>query len=333
MATINERQSKRAASINLDDDDEIADLAPYTSEPKTAPGQLMNLQGKYAQAQEEIERLKREGGNSGALLVRISDTYIVEGRQRRLTSVERDELKTNLQENGQLEPAVVLPRNERGYEFIIGHNRRELLQELGHESILVTVKEVDPGKVDVVAFYSNLLAPSLPDYSKFVGLKKRQVETNFTLKQLESESGILYQSISLLFNFEKLPDEARKILDEHPKILGATAAAKLAQATLAGRGKLVVEALRIRSENEKFTEANVVAHANKISAPARKPLEPVVIKSGRKHFCEITTRSGHISVKFNDPNDASTWEKKLEEFVRSELKKEKSGEDIGNANT
>lgn len=325
MATINERQARRAASINLDDDDLSTTNSPTHAEPRTAPGQLMNLQGKYAQLQEENAKLKREGGSGGALEVPISDTYVVEGRQRQLSPAEREELKTNLQENGQLEPAVVLPRNERGYEFVIGHNRRELLQELGHSTILVTVKEVDPSKVDVVAFYSNLLAPSLPDYAKYVGLKNRQLETGFDLKELSRESGILYQSLSLLFNFEKLPDDARKILDIHPKILGASAAAKLAQATAAGRGKLVVEALQLRAENEKFAEASVVSHANNISTTTRQTQEPVVIKAGKKKFCEITTRSGHVSVKFNDPNDAAKWEKRFEEFVRAELKKDSGG--------
>lgn len=326
--SIASRQASFAAGINLDDDDTppSQSAASIVRTPKTAPGQLMNLQAQLREAHALIAQL-REGVNSGhAIELNLSEIYKVEGRQRNLTEQERTELKANLANNPLVHPVIVLPKNERGYELFSGYNRYDLYEELGRTKIRAVIQDFEADKANVLAFYTNLLAPELPDYAKYVGLKSRQEEAGFNQVQLSEESGLVPQSVSLLFNFERLPAAAREILDKTPHILGATAAKKLADAAEKGKADRVVEALKLLAASTKenrFTEENAVQYANSSPNAAAKAPKAVetTIRQGAKHFCKIAPRANQVTFKFADEETSQIWTKKFEEFMRAELKK------------
>lgn len=323
-------QAARAASVNLDDDGPIARGAPVAErEPKTAPGQLMSLQGKYREALDKIEQLEKGGT---AMDLDLSRIIKVPGRQRPLTPEERAELKANLDKNPLAHPVTVLPETEAGFELLSGYNRVDIYEELDRKTIKAFVIDVEPEKVKVLAFYANLLAPSLPDFKKYQGLKERQEETGFTYEQLEDESGISVSTISRLFQFDSLPAAAHQILDRNPFVLGATAAVGLARAAAAGRGDLVLQAVNklveaAGNKEIKFTEENAVAYANGAKPATAKPQArpELVVKQGKRNFAKLTVRGDQVTIKFADPSALpDDWAERFKRFIEVEI-----GKDVG----
>lgn len=327
-------QIAKAAKIDLGDDLPMRGSLPATERPpRTAPGQLMGLQGKYLDAMAKISELEK-GGN--AMELDISRIIRVPGRQRPLSPAEREELKANLDANPLIHPVVVLPETPEGFELFSGYNRVELYEELGRTKILAVVRDVPRDRVEVLAFYANLLAPSLPDFKKYQGLKARLEEAGLEQKDLAAESGLSTSTISRLMQFDSLPAEALTVLEQNPFVLGSSAAEKLAKAAKAGRGDLVVEAVKKLAESnasssseqskaERFTEEKAVAYASGRAAPAVRPTvrEPVIVKSGKKRFAQLTVRGDQVTVKFSDPTvSPDEWAAKFEAFLKAEIAKE-----------
>lgn len=345
--SLKQDQARKAAGINLDDLAPLRPGAPAAPrEPRTAPGQLMDLQskyqdvqskfqeveGKYQEALATIERLAEAGT---PMEVEISRLIRVPGRQRPLTPEERAELKANLDANPLIHPVAVLPETPEGFPLLSGYNRTELYEELGRSKILAVVVDVPPEKVDALAFYANL-TPQLPDYTKYEGLKARQAEHGYDQTQLAKESGLSSSTISRLMQFDDLPAEAHAILRRNPFILGATAASGLAKAAKAGREDLVVEAVNKLAEaaaaaanddagkKVRFTEENAVAHANGVRPAASKPTAaaPLVVKQGKKNFAKLVVRGNRVTVELTDPSvSPDEWAAKFEAFMKAEIAK------------
>lgn len=333
-------QAERASRINLDSLGPLTPGAPAAPrEPRTAPGQLMDLQGKYQEALATIERLAKGGA---PMEVDISRLIRVPGRQRPLTPEERAELKANLDANPLIHPVVILPETPEGFELLSGYNRTELYGELGRTKIPAVVIDVSKAEAESLAFYANL-APALPDYKKYEGLKALQAQHGFDQTGLSKESGMSSSTVSRLMQFDDLPAEAHEVLRRNPFILGATAASRLAKAAKAGREDLVVEAVNMLAdaaaeaaadasagastdENKKvrFTEENAVAHANGVRPAAPKPAAaaPLVVKQGKKNFAKVVVRGNRVTVELADPSASpSEWAAKFEAFMKAEIAK------------
>lgn len=336
--SIRKDQAQRAASINLEDFEPLRPGAPAAPrQPRTAPGQLMDLQARYREALETIARLEKGGV---AMEVDISRLIRVPGRQRPLTREERAELKANLKANPLIHPITILPETPEGFPLLSGYNRVELYEELGRTKIKAVLIEIPPETADALAFYANL-APTLPDYKKYEGLKALQVKNGYDQEQLSQESGMSSSAVSRLMQFDELPAEAHEVLRRNPFILGATAATRLASATKAGRGNLVVEAVNMLAEaasNEnksveevgdeakktRFTEENAVAHANGVRPAAPKPAvaAPLVVKQGKKNFAKVVVRGNRVTVELADPTASPTeWAEKFEAYMKAEIAK------------
>lgn len=159
--SISRLQAQRAAAVNLDDMEPTRPGVKVEARtPRTAPGQLMDLQSRYREALATIERLSKGGV---PMEVELSRLIRVPGRQRPLTPEERAELKANLDANPLIHPVTILPETSDGFELLSGYNRAELYEELGRTKIPAVVIDVPKETADVLAFYANL-APALPDY-------------------------------------------------------------------------------------------------------------------------------------------------------------------------
>lgn len=309
---------QKAATIDLEEDG--ASQPKAAAAPRTAPGQLMGLQGDYRRAQAKITELEHQLDAAGSRELPLSEIYTVDERKRILTDEERAELKANLAQHDLIHPITVLPKNERGYELVAGHNRFEVYRELGKTHIKAVVQEVAPDKVELYAFYSNLLSPALSDYEKYLGFKKRKEESGLSQQELAKEAGVSPSTVSMLFRFADLPPQALELLKRQPGLLGRSAVAELADAAAGGREARVVEAVRQLSTNPGFTQGQAVAYAKKQEPEQSKKAASVVIKTGRSKFCQVDVRSNVVAIRFADPSTAAEWSKKLEEFLRSETR-------------
>ncbi len=152
------------------------------------------------------------------------------------------------------------------------------------------------------AFYSNLLSPALPDFEKFIGLRSRIEHGKLTQEQVANEAGISQQSVSLLLSFSGLPKEAILILESvsDKGLLGASAAAKLAQLAKAGKQGRVVEAVQQLADG-KLSQVAAVGYASSEDKSKPQTPKPLVIRSGKKVFCSIRSAAKDVRISFAEP--------------------------------
>ncbi|QIE30293.1 ParB N-terminal domain-containing protein [Caballeronia sp. SBC2] len=315
-------QAAKASNIQLTEADHARASAAKSGGPRTAPGQLMNLQATAAAQREEIERLKIALQGAAKVKLPVSRLHEVPHRRRRLTAEQYGELKANLEKYPLSTPVSVEVRADGDWNIIAGNNRVAVYRELGREEIEANVLDIESSLVERVAFFSNLLSPSLSDFEKYWNFKRLQEDTELNRKELAEAAGLAESHVSRIFAFEGLPDEAKEILAERPERLGSHAAAKLASAAAAGRSTEVTEAVRRLVDDVAFTQENAVKYAiSKPQGAERNIPTPLLVKVGKKKFCEITTRNGVIGVKLNDEADqAEQWAKDIQRFIESTLK-------------
>lgn len=321
--SIAERQAAKAKGINLDDDLDAPSPIPTRTGPRTAPGQLMDLQGRYAEATDRIKELETQLATGQALEIPLDQLHEVPGRKRQLTDEQFAELVENLRNNPLVQAITVRPRATGGFEIVSGNNRTAAYRKLGRAAIMAVGLQGNDDQVDLSAFYANLLQPSLPDYEKYLGFKRRQEKTGKTQRELAEEAGIPESTVSSLFSFEKLPDTAKSHLNAKPHILGYHAAIKLARACSAGNTDLVIEAVQILATNSRFTQGQAIAHATKRrdASPAR--IAPLVVKNGKAVVCKIEARGSRLLVDFGDAEATAEWATRFANYVRQEMAKEK----------
>ncbi len=306
MASIKERQASKAASINLDDDD-LASAPPVRTEPRTAPGQLMNLQGRYVQALDENKTLKMRLQEAAPGELPISELREVAGRRRRLTGDQFEELTNNLKSNPLITPITVRKVTAGGYEIISGHNRVEAFKVLGRDRILAAVIESDDDQANLSAFYANLLQPDLPDFEKYLGFKDiEQRHPSLTKAEIARNAGVSASTISQLMSFGNLPDEAIRLLETRPEILGANAAQDLAKLHAQGKGLRVVEAIKKVATGE-IDQAQAVKFAgtDPIAKPRAKGSEPVRVKAGKSVYCDLLRADKVLRLVFKSAEEAA----------------------------
>lgn len=232
----------------------------------------------------------------------LADLHEVPGRKRHLTPEQFQELKANLANNPLTGSIAVRRRGAGGYEIISGHNRVQAYRELGKERILSAVLEMSEDQAERSAFYSNLLSPALPDFEKFVGLRARIEHGKLTQELVAKEAGLSQQAVSLLMSFGGLPQQAILILEKatDKSLLGASAAAKLAQMAKTGKQGRVVEAVQQLAEG-KLNQTAAVAFAGKEKKAQSVLSSPVVIRAGKKTYCSIRKAEKDLRFLFSEP--------------------------------
>lgn len=300
-------------------------------EPRTAMGTMMAIREQIGDEHKNIkeleEKLKVAESKQGVQKIPLDQLHKVPGRQRSLSVEEFNSLKDNLNNNSLDTPITVLPRVAGGYEIVSGHNRVDAYRALGKSEIEAIVKNYASDAASKIAFYSNLLHPSLSDFEKFLGFKKQIAEKKFTQKEISVDSGIAEPIISRLMSFEDLPADALAFIASNPTIrLGAQAAADLA--VLAKKdgvfSESVTEAIKA-IVNEQITQADAVERAKKAARPANsivpdKP-ETIKIKSGKSVFASVTGYGKNLRIVFADEDGREQLEQKIKETIENFIEK------------
>lgn len=301
MALRDKLQGK-SAGIKAQADAEMAKPASQVPHaPRTAIGQASAFQMAIADKERELQAVI---ASKSSIQVSLLDLHEVPGRKRSLTNEQRSELKANLANNPLTSPITVRNREQGGYEIVAGHNRVEVFRDLGRDKILAVILELNDDEADRSAFYSNLLAPSLPDFEKFLGFSARARKKHFTQEQLADEAGISRQMVGFLLSYEHLPAEALQALVEaqDKTILGATAAQKLASLAKSGKQSRVVEAIR-KLVSKELSQSAAVSYAVESGKSKPAKLAPIVIRHGKKTFCSISRSPKDLRLSFSAPED------------------------------
>ncbi|CAG9235742.1 Chromosome partitioning protein ParB [Paraburkholderia tropica] len=328
------RLSERTKAI--ESDPARVATATKVAESRTSPGRIFDAQNLVNQAEEKlegaerelaaartrIEELERAGAAGGASEVDIATLVEVPGRRRVLSQAEYQELRENLANNPLIHPIVYRPLGDGRNEIVSGANRTAIYRDdLKRSKILGIAFNGDAKEAELGATFSNLLAPSLPDFEKFRQFRRLQDESGFTRNDIIKASGLSSSHIHRILAFEKLPSEALAAITTRPDSVGGHAAEEFAALANAGNGDAVVKAIRALVEDETLTQKEALSMAKpKLPKPEAAPTRTISI--GRKKLCEVAVRNGVVGVRFAGNDSSATaqeWADKIEAFIKREI--------------
>jgi ParB family chromosome partitioning protein len=289
------------------------------SEARTSPGRLMDAQNRINSAHARIKELETQLAEKAALEVSLDSLVEVNGRRRKLTQEQFQELKNNLAQHSLATPILVRTLPDDRFEIVAGHNRVAAYRELGRKSIRANIASIEEGEIEFAAFFSNLLSPSLTDFEKYWNFKRLQEISGLSRAEISESAGLSKSHVTRIFSFDALPDAAKTALAEKPERLGSNAAQKLAALAESGKAEKVVEAIRRLVDDESFTQDRAVALATE--KPRVITTAPTVIKRGKRKVCEVSARSGVVGVRFfeKDASEAELWAQRITDFINQSL--------------
>jgi ParB family chromosome partitioning protein len=296
--------------------------------PKTAPGQLMasfpllaEKERELQSAMKRIEELETAGvGSSQAIAI---ETLVeVPGRRRVLSEEEYKELRANLASNPLVHPIVYRPLGDGRNEIISGNNRVAIYRDdLNRATIRGVPFNGTDAEVELGAAFSNLLAPSLPDFEKYRQFKRIQQNLGLSQADITRMSGLAQSHVARILSFENLPDAAKQVVATRPHKLGGTAAAKFASLAQQGRVEEVTRAINALVNSVDMTQERALALASPARPKAARP-SVTTINTGKRKFCDVSVRSGVVGLRFSGKDGeamAEEWARRIATFIQSEI--------------
>lgn len=325
--SIKDRLAAKAASIGTSPRIQKAGDDP-SGRPKTAPGQLMasfpllaEKERELQSAMKRIEELETAGVGSSQE-VAIETLVEVPGRRRVLSEEEYQELRTNLASNPLVHPIVYRPLGDGRNEIISGNNRVAIYRdELNRATIRGVPFNGTDAEVELGAAFSNLLAPSLPDFEKYRQFKRIQQNLGLSQADITRMSGLAQSHVARILSFENLPEAAKQVVATRPHKLGGTAAAKFASLAQQGRVEEVTKAIDALVNSVDMTQERALALASPTRPKAARP-SVMTINTGKRKFCDVSVRSGVVGLRFPGKDGeamAQEWARRIANFIQSEI--------------
>ena len=203
-------------------------------------------------------------------------------------------LMTSIGESGLAVPILVrkvstVDTSEQQYEMVSGHNRVEAFRRLNRPEIPAIVREMSDAEAARILTVTNTIQKKLADWELFrhIGmLRKANAVRNVTdLAAVLNCSRPLVYAIEA---FEFLPDDAKKILDRRPDLIGARLAYQLRDLSVL-HPKIVSEAIALLDQ-DKIKQGGVVGWVERRARPTEAPYrKEVAIKGGGKTVKMVIT--------------------------------------------
>lgn len=287
--------------------------------PTPAPTQLMNFSTDYKKLSAELEELRESSGQG--LKVSLDKIFSSPYQSQVLNADRVAGLVENLKSNPQSSPVVLRANpNGEGYELIAGHHRVAAFKALQRESIWAVVVDLDDDACEKLVFYDNLLAPTLYDYEKYLGLANRVKSKGLTLKELSEESGLSQSTVSRLMSFEKLPEDTQKLLAANPAVGTALLFYELA-GYANSTPDLMLKAVQqvIEGKLPISKVRRFMSRANSSSTEKNNKEEGVTLVTGTRKLCEIKTNRKQVVLKFESIEVAEKMSQVLTEFLKENM--------------
>lgn len=226
-----------------------------------------------------------------------------------------ENLKANLHENEQSTPALLRVKEGGRYEIVAGRHRKAALLALGHEEWDAVIKDIDDDAAERLTFYDNLLAPSLTDHARYLGLARRRASKGFTLEQLAKESGLSRSTVARLLAFGNLPPACQEEIARHPDAIGSKLADALTPYVDTHREKLI-EGVRMVTGGT-LAAKDLLRWLTHVPAPEKAKPRETVIKAGKKQFAKVVTRDNQITIRLFPGVEVAAVEKMVEDALRA----------------
>jgi ParB family chromosome partitioning protein len=235
--------------------------------------------------------------------------------RRRFAPEATDGLAGSIKAQGVLQPVVVRPRAEGGFELIAGERRWRAARQAGVETVPALVREADDRDSLLLALVENVAREQLSAVEEARAYAVLLDEFGLTLAEVAERVGRSKPSVSNRLRLLELPDEVLWML-ARGELTEGHARAVLAVPDHDGRRRL---ARRIARDGLSVRAAERAAHAagaRRRSAP-RVPVDPSLGERARAAAARVTGREvrlgpGRLEIAFADEHELAELVEALE---------------------
>ena len=239
------------------------------------------------------------------------------------------ELAASIRENGLLQPLIVRPRGDEGWELVAGERRFRAVERLGWERVPVLVRELTDQQLLVLALVENLQREDLSPLEEAEGYRRLVDQFGLTQQEVGDRVGRDRSTVA----------NALRLLSLAPGVRELLAAGRLT----AGHGRALL-GLEEPEEQERLARAVVDSglsvreterrvrrrrDAGRDTTPSAAPEDPTVRRAVTLLERSLGTQvrvqprgpegRGEITIRFHDPEDFERLVRRLAGDAASEL--------------
>ena len=133
--------------------------------------------------------------------------------RRRINEEGIEELAASIRAQGLLEPVIVRPRPEGGYEIVAGERRWRAAQRAGLDTVPALVRELDDRQAIAIALIENIQREDLNPLEEAAALKRLLAEYDMTHEQIADAVGRSRTAVSNLLRLLNLAPGVREMID------------------------------------------------------------------------------------------------------------------------
>ncbi len=221
------------------------------------------------------------------------------------------ELASSIAEHGVLQPLIVRPMPDGGYQLVAGERRWRAARTAGLTEVPVIVKTLTDAEVSVIALIENLQRENLNPMEEAEGIQKLIDEFEFTQEQAAQKLGKSRSALTNTLRLMSLPEKVRELVSDdflsqgHARaLLGINDKSKICDAA----DTVISKRLSVRETEKLVKSINAQSLPGSTRIHKRDPFFSEVelsisSSSGRKVSVKESRKGGKIEIEFFDKED------------------------------
>ncbi len=222
-----------------------------------------------------------------------------------------NELASSIAEHGILQPLIVRPTPDGGYQLVAGERRWRAARIAGLTEVPVIVKTLTDSEVSVIALIENLQRENLNPMEEAEGIQKLIDEFDFTQEQAAQKLGKSRSALTNTLRLMSLPEKVRDLVSDdflsqgHARaLLGISDKSKICDAA----DTVISKHLSVRETEKLVKSINSQSVPGSTRIHKRDPFFSEVelsisSSSGRKVSVKESKKGGKIEIEFFDKED------------------------------
>ncbi len=222
-----------------------------------------------------------------------------------------NELASSIAEHGVLQPLIVRPTPDGGYQLVAGERRWRAARIAGLTEVPVIVKTLTDSEVSVIALIENLQRENLNPMEEAEGIQKLIDEFDFTQEQAAQKLGKSRSALTNTLRLMSLPEKVRDLVSDdflsqgHARaLLGINDKSKICDAA----DTVISKCLSVRETEKLVKSINAQSVPGSTRIHKRDPFFSEVelsisSSSGRKVSVKEGKKGGKIEIEFFDKED------------------------------
>lgn len=222
-----------------------------------------------------------------------------------------NELASSIAEHGVLQPLIVRPTPDGGYQLVAGERRWRAARIAGLTEVPVIVKTLTDSEVSVIALIENLQRENLNPMEEAEGIQKLIDEFDFTQEQAAQKLGKSRSALTNTLRLMSLPEKVRDLVSDdflsqgHARaLLGINDKSKICDAA----DTVISKRLSVRETEKLVKNINAQSVPGSTRIHKRDPFFSEVelsisSSSGRKVSVKEGKKGGKIEIEFFDKED------------------------------